>query len=112
MRFCEKCSSRLVLKRIKSEDEVTLMNLVCDRCGASFPVNESITKPEISESEDQIKILNEDVDIKTMPTLDEICPKCDNREAYWWLLQTRGGDEATTQFYRCTKCNHTWRKYV
>ncbi|MGH9996735.1 MAG: transcription factor S, partial [Nitrososphaeraceae archaeon] len=24
---------------------------------------------------------------------------------------TRSADEATTQFYRCTKCSHTWRNY-
>jgi DNA-directed RNA polymerase subunit M len=29
----------------------------------------------------------------------------------WWMLQTRSADEATTQFFRCTKCKHTWRNY-
>ncbi len=40
------------------------------------------------------------------------CPKCDHDEAVWWMLQTRSADEPTTQFYRCTKCNHTWRDYA
>ncbi len=111
MKFCSNCSSRMVLKRIKSEDKV-VMTFECIRCCSSLPVDEPVTKSEIEPIEDQIKVFNEDVDVKTMPTLDEVCPKCENREAYWWLLQTRGGDEATTQFYRCTKCNFTWRKYV
>ena len=24
----------------------------------------------------------------------------------------RATDEAETQFYRCVKCNHTWREYA
>lgn len=111
MKFCLKCSSRMVLKRIKSDNKV-IMTLECIRCGSTLPIDESITKSEIDPSDDQIKVFSDDVDVKTMPTLDEVCPKCGNREAYWWLLQTRGGDEATTQFYRCTKCKYTWRKYV
>ncbi len=46
-----------------------------------------------------------------LPKTKEECPKCHNREAYWWMLQTRSSDEPTTKFYRCTKCNHTWREY-
>ena len=40
------------------------------------------------------------------------CEKCGHTEAVWWMLQTRSADEPTTQFYRCTKCNHTWRNYA
>jgi DNA-directed RNA polymerase subunit M len=32
-------------------------------------------------------------------------------EVYVWQVQTRGGDEASTQFFRCTKCGHTFREY-
>jgi DNA-directed RNA polymerase subunit M len=27
------------------------------------------------------------------------------------MVQTRSIDESMTQFYRCTKCGHTWRDY-
>ena len=37
------------------------------------------------------------------------CPECGNIEAYWWIVQTDSGDEPSAQFFRCTKCNHTWR---
>ena len=52
-------------------------------------------------------------DLDTMP-IDEnrMCHKCQNRGAYWHLRQTRAADEATTRFYRCTKCKHSWREYA
>ncbi|RLG10996.1 MAG: transcription factor S, partial [Thaumarchaeota archaeon] len=40
-----------------------------------------------------------------------ICPKCGNREAYYWAVQTRSADEPMTRFFRCTKCGYTWREY-
>jgi DNA-directed RNA polymerase subunit M len=53
----------------------------------------------------------EDQEISTMPTLRLECPKCGNMLVYVWQVQTRGGDEASTQFMRCTKCSHTFREY-
>jgi DNA-directed RNA polymerase subunit M len=52
-----------------------------------------------------------DKDISTLPVTKEECPKCGNNEAYYWLRQTRAGDEAETKFLKCTKCKHTWRDY-
>ena len=40
------------------------------------------------------------------------CEKCHNQEGGWWTFQTRSADEPETKFYRCTKCNHTWRDYT
>ena len=40
------------------------------------------------------------------------CEKCHNTEGVWWTFQTRSADEPETKFYRCTKCNHTWRDYT
>ncbi len=46
-----------------------------------------------------------------LPTTERECPKCKNNRAYWWLIQTRSGDEPPTQFFRCLKCKHVWREY-
>lgn len=50
-------------------------------------------------------------DEETLPTTQEDCEKCGNKEAYFWLQQTRAGDEPETKFLKCTKCKHTWRDY-
>ncbi|GAI81579.1 unnamed protein product, partial [marine sediment metagenome] len=34
-----------------------------------------------------------------------------NEKAYFWSVQTRSGDEAETKFFKCTKCEFTWREY-
>src|SRR5438093_1332717 len=47
---------------------------------------------------------------RTLPKTKAECPKCNNHEAFYWLVQTRGGDESSTQFFRCTNCGATWRE--
>jgi DNA-directed RNA polymerase subunit M len=47
----------------------------------------------------------------TLPATKAECRKCGNMQAYYWMMQTRGADEPSTRFYRCTKCNYTWREY-
>ncbi len=110
MKFCPNCGTRLRVKQVKNDDNV-LLSLQCDKCGFNAPVEASLTKPEAEPPEDQIKVVGDEVDVKPLPTTQVECPKCGNKEAFWWMLQTRGGDEPTTQFYRCTKCSHTWREY-
>ena len=57
-----------------------------------------------------IRIIEPDKVPDTDPITDAVeCPKCSNRQAFWWIVQTDSADEPSTQFFRCTKCNHTWR---
>ena len=93
---------------------------LCPKCDFKVDqgVSESATKKiniTISSLEDtsgsSLKVVEEDKAPNTLPTTTIECPKCGNNIASWWMLQTRSADEATTQFYRCTKCNHTWRNY-
>ena len=59
-----------------------------------------------------VVIGKEDQGLKTNPTTETKCPKCENNLAYTWQVQTRSGDEGATQFFRCTKCGHTFRLYT
>ena len=58
-----------------------------------------------------IVVGKKELKLSTMPKTKIVCEKCGNDEAYWWMVQTRSIDESTTQFYRCTNCEHTWRDY-
>ena len=54
--------------------------------------------------------MNEANALKSTIKID--CEKCHNKEGVSWAFQTRSADEPETKFYRCTKCNHTWRDYT
>ncbi len=102
MKFCPKCELRL---------RKTGSGLACPKCdyteGGTVP--KTITKQqEVSE----INVLEGSEGKEALPTIKIDCEKCDSDQAVWWMLQTRSADEPTTQFYRCTKCGHTWRNYA
>lgn len=99
MRFCPSCKARL-----KKSDS----DLVCPRCGHSEGAPAESAREE-GPAESALNVLEEKG--QDLPTVPAHCEKCGNGEAVWWMLQTRSADEATTQFYRCTKCGHTWRNY-
>lgn len=112
MEFCPKCGMRLILEKAAKDGEPVL--LVCPRCDFKKPmtVEEPITRGVRGHlGQESITVISEDqAKIRTMPVTKVECPKCGNREAYWWMVQTRGADEASTQFFRCTKCGYTWRE--
>jgi DNA-directed RNA polymerase subunit M len=97
---------------LPQKDEKGLF-LVCGRCGnilKDIEVNEYklVRGVEIKKSEPEVI---EDKQIG-LPTARVTCPKCKNNKAYWWIRQTRAGDEPSTRFYRCVACGHVWREYA
>ncbi len=103
--FCPKCGSILMPKK---EDSKKLLG-----CSCGYKTNklESATlKETISKKEKAVEVI-EKGEFETLPITQIECPKCSNKEARFWLVQTRAGDEPETKFLKCTKCGHTWRDY-
>jgi DNA-directed RNA polymerase subunit M len=98
------------LRPVSGEEE----EMVCPKCGFKTKKIEVDARKEsnIKATQDvSLKVMEGD-SVEALPTTSIDCPQCKNETAFWWMLQTRSADEATTQFYRCTKCNHTWRNYA
>ncbi len=107
MEFCDKCGSMMV----PVTDEDGVRRLKCRSCGATKEIVGSFVVRHEIERSPRDKIVVVEDDSMPMPTTSALCPKCGNTEAYYWTLQTRRGDEGATEFYRCTRCRHTWRNY-
>lgn len=113
MKFCPTCESRM---KSRFDEGV----LICPKCGYSTNREIGEELAVISSNSPSsfdggagsvLKVVEADKMPNALPTTSADCPKCGNNLAFWWMLQTRSADEATTQFYRCTQCNHTWRNY-
>ena len=107
MEFCPNCEVRLK----KNDDGL----LFCSKCNyVKKKAGES--NQEKSEEVDSEFLVMEESDLKQEKSLESTvkidCEKCHNQEGVWWTFQTRSADEPETKFYRCTKCNHTWRDYT
>ncbi len=101
MKFCPKCGAMLVLKN---------KNFGCPRCSYSTKEKVELKVKEKLEEKQEIEVVK-DKDVDILPKVFAECKKCKNNEAYFWTSQTRGSDETETRFFRCTKCNNTWREY-
>ncbi|MEM3700437.1 MAG: transcription factor S [Candidatus Bathyarchaeia archaeon] len=116
MEFCPKCGSRLVPKKKKTGKESSLA-LVCPKCGyrkkeSSEKVEPKVAKVIQHKPQELVAVISkEEQKLRTLPTVRVECPKCGNNLAYVWQVQTRGADESSTQFLRCTKCGYTFREY-
>ena len=100
MEFCPKCGAVLVQKR---------KNGGCIRCNYSAKGKVKLATSEKIEEKKEVAVIKKET--QTFPIITEKCKECGNDKAYFWAVQTRSGDEAETKFFKCTKCEHTWREY-
>lgn len=104
MEFCKKCGGMIVPK--KADKKIVFY---CRSCGErSRSEAESKLSEKIERKDKIIEVLE---NVPELPVTDNICGKCGNEKAFWWMQQTRSIDEPPTRFFRCTKCNYSWREY-
>lgn len=118
MEFCPNCGCRLEPKKTQTGSNAFILS--CQKCGYTKQPEDKrreartgkVIQPNPTPKPFMTVITEEDQKIKTMQTIKMKCDKCGNNLVYVWQVQTRGGDEASTQFMRCTKCGHTFREYT
>ncbi|MGM5480600.1 MAG: transcription factor S [Nanobdellota archaeon] len=107
MMFCPECGSLLKTKQQKNK------TVQFCTCGFSTGLSDkdATVKEEVKKSpQDDIEVVDKSAQ-EVHPLTDVTCPKCGHGKAYFWMKQTRAGDEPETKFYKCESCNHTWRDY-
>jgi len=101
----------------KKTGKKTSLTLVCRKCSYRKQALSNKVAPKVAKviqhnPQKLVAVIGkEEQKLRTLPTLRIECPRCGNRLAYVWQVQTRGTDESSTQFLRCTKCGYTFREY-
>jgi len=103
--FCPKCGSILMPKKIGKK------SILACSCGHKDKEGKAEFKEKVGGEHRELEIVEDGADLKRYPKTKEECPECGHREAYYWTIQTRAGDEPETKFMRCCKCDHIWRDY-
>lgn len=103
MQFCPKCKALLVPKMQGKRKVIACSCGYVDKKAEPAPIVEKVDRKE------EIKVVSEVEE--TLPKTTVRCLECGHGEAYYWLKQTRAGDEPETRFFKCAKCGHIWRDY-
>ena len=103
--FCKKCDALVVGKR----GDI----IICSVCGTENKTEtEVVLKENVLKKQRKQEVLKEEATLSIHPITNSIeCPKCGIKKAYYWSKQTRASDEPETQFFKCIKCSHQWRRY-
>jgi DNA-directed RNA polymerase subunit M len=92
-----------------------MLVLACKKCGYTNRDVNGASKVDLKtiqhNPKQMVAVIGKDKELSTQPTIRIECPKCGNNTSYVWQVQTRGADESSTQFMRCTNCGYTFREY-
>jgi DNA-directed RNA polymerase subunit M len=106
MMFCPKCGAMLKPRVLRDKKVMA--------CSCGFVDNKDnkdarkVTFTEKNTPESRVEVVDQEA--SAYPIVDSECPKCKHTKAYSWTQQMRAGDEPETHFFKCVKCQHTWRE--
>jgi DNA-directed RNA polymerase subunit M len=108
MEFCDRCEE-LMIPRKSGKHNI----LICRKCGKRRSTKEKDFKLAVTTDKkpEKIIVVEKKAQFEALPKTTAVCPACENNQAYWWMQQTRAGDEPPTRFFKCVKCSHIWREY-
>lgn len=106
MMFCPKCGAMLLPKK---QDSKKMLHCSCGY--KSKDVEQARIKEVIRNKTKVLEVVDRE-EVEILPLTDADCQNCKHKKAFYWLVQTRAGDEPETKFLRCQKCKHTWRDYA
>lgn len=96
MKFCPLCFKLLLI-----ESSTTGNRLVCKLCRYYYPLIKQ-QKTIVKYAKDhKLEVVEQNQQMKEMPIIQTLCPKCGCTRAYWEQRQTRSADEASTLFFTC-----------
>ena len=111
MEFCPECEALLYPKKKTSKTTI----LFCKACGYEMKsvndkINDDYKITKKAKKGEALVFIDDSEEIIHLPQVNEYCEVCGNNKAYYKeeIMDSEGGDIVT--FYRCTKCNHTWRE--
>lgn len=85
---------------------------MCKTCGYSEPASDPcIYRNVVKHTELDKTVIKEDVraDPSLPRTREQLCPKCENREAVFF---SRATSEGMNVFYQCMTCGYRWQDDV
>eukprot|EP00823_Brevimastigomonas_motovehiculus_P002525 TRINITY_DN1540_c0_g1_i1.p1 TRINITY_DN1540_c0_g1~~TRINITY_DN1540_c0_g1_i1.p1 ORF type:complete len:110 (-),score=11.62 TRINITY_DN1540_c0_g1_i1:459-788(-) len=106
MQFCPSCANMLLLEHGDG------FRFYCQTCQYVHNVNKPVAKKVVLQRKKVDDVLGGDKAWKNVDQTESVCPKCNNRKAYFMQIQTRSADEPMTTFYKCTNsdCGHQWKE--
>eukprot|EP01102_Stenamoeba_stenopodia_P005814 TRINITY_DN16539_c0_g1_i1.p2 TRINITY_DN16539_c0_g1~~TRINITY_DN16539_c0_g1_i1.p2 ORF type:complete len:110 (-),score=19.47 TRINITY_DN16539_c0_g1_i1:220-549(-) len=106
MFFCPNCANLLLVDAGPSAN----MRFFCLTCPYVFMIRNKISKRLPLKKKQIEPVLGGANAWKNAQKTEAVCPKCNNKEAYFLQVQTRSADEPMTIFYRCAneECSFRW----
>jgi len=125
--FCPTCANILECE----EGISSCYRFSCSTCPYVYNITKRISSRTYTKLKEVDDVLGGSAAWENVDSIEEPCPKCHNKRAYFMQIQTRylwdvgliiscnvtntsirSADEPMTTFYKCTsgECGHRWRE--